>query len=153
MRILLTAGPTREPIDAVRYISNRSSGKMGASIAAAALRAGHSVTLILGPITSAMPPEARRIDVESSAEMQTAVLREFPHYDVLIMAAAVADYRPKHFTPGKLPRHDTLTLELEATDDIVAAASAVKRRDHRTVGSTLAIGGDMNPPPSQAPRK
>src|SRR5205085_3990700 len=137
LRLLLTAGPTREPIDAVRYISNRSSGKMGGSIAAAALRAGHAVTLILGPLTAPMPSGARRVDVESSADMERAVLAEFPSHDVLIMAAAVADYRPRHYTTGKLPRHDTLTLELEATPDIVAAASAMKRPDQRTVGFSL----------------
>src|SRR5258706_12714645 len=98
MRLLITAGPTRGPIDAVRYIGNRSSGRMGASLAAAAVRAGHEVTLIVGPVTVAMPPQARRIDVESSAEMEAAVLREFPAHDVLIMAAAVADYRPLHVT-------------------------------------------------------
>src|SRR5580692_7975562 len=94
MRVLITAGPTREPIDAVRYIGNRSSGKMGAALAQAALRAQHHVTLILGPVGIAVPVGLRRIDVETAAQMHQAVLAEFPAHDLLIMAAAVADYRP-----------------------------------------------------------
>jgi phosphopantothenoylcysteine synthetase/decarboxylase len=98
MRILITAGPTREPIDPVRYIANRSSGGMGQGLAAAAIRDGHFVTLILGPVSISMPKSAKRIDVETSREMHAAVLAEFPKHDLLIMAAAVADYRPKWFT-------------------------------------------------------
>src|SRR5271154_3336034 len=99
MRILITAGPTREPIDPVRYIGNRSSGRMGAALSAAALAAGHTTTLIVGPVTVALPPAARRIDVETAQQMQDTVLREFPSHDLLIMAAAVADYRPKAVSP------------------------------------------------------
>src|SRR3954466_10408155 len=102
LRLLLTAGPTREPIDAVRYISNRSSGRMGAALSTAATRGGHHVTLILGPVSIPMPQNIRRIDVETSAQMHEAVLREFPAHDILIMAAAVADYRPTKVQSGKL---------------------------------------------------
>jgi phosphopantothenoylcysteine decarboxylase / phosphopantothenate---cysteine ligase len=137
MRILITAGPTREPIDEVRFISNRSSGKMGAALAEAAQRGNHDVTLILGPVTAAMPDGLRRIDVETAAQMQEAVLREFPEHDLLVMAAAVADYRPKYQRRGKLDRHGALTIEFEATTDIVAAASKAKRADQKTVGFSL----------------
>src|SRR5438045_4219286 len=91
MKVLITAGPTREPIDAVRYIGNRSSGQMGAAIASNAIEEGHDVTLIAGPISAIMPAGAKRIDVETAQEMRDAVMREFPQHDLLIMAAAVAD--------------------------------------------------------------
>ena len=111
MKILITAGPTHEPIDAVRYIGNRSSGQMGAALAAAAMEAGHLVTLILGPVSAAMPKVGQRIDVVTAAEMESAVLAEFPKHDVLIMAAAVADYRPKAIRSEKLARAGNLTIE------------------------------------------
>jgi phosphopantothenoylcysteine decarboxylase/phosphopantothenate--cysteine ligase len=137
MRVLITAGPTWEPIDPVRYIGNRSTGQMGRSLADAALAAGHAVTLVVGPGTVAMPTSVRRVDVESSRQMLDAVLTEWPGHDLLIMAAAVADYRPKVVHPGKVERGGTLTLELEATEDIVAAAGLAKRADQRTVGFSL----------------
>ena len=89
MRVLITAGPTREPIDPVRYLGNRSSGKMGAAIAQAALAGAHEVTLVLGPVAVSFPPGARRVDVETAAQMHATVMREFPSHDLLIMAAAV----------------------------------------------------------------
>src|SRR4051812_25202083 len=95
MKILITAGPTYEPIDPVRFIGNRSSGQMGAALASAATAGGHSVTLLLGPVTAPMPANVQRIDVFSSRDMHAAVLREFPSHDLLIMAAAVSDFRPK----------------------------------------------------------
>ena len=137
MRFLITAGPTREPIDPVRYIGNRSSGKMGAALAAAALKAGHETTVILGPVSLAFPKSARMVDVETSAEMLDAVLREFPRHDLLVMAAAVADYRPVAASAEKLLRQGPRVLELESTVDIVAAAGAVKRPDQRTIGFSL----------------
>jgi phosphopantothenoylcysteine decarboxylase/phosphopantothenate--cysteine ligase len=140
MRILITAGPTREPIDPVRYIANRSSGGMGQGLAAAAIRDGHFVTLILGPVTISMPKSAKRIDVETSREMHSAVLAEFPKHDLLIMAAAVADYRPKIVHQNKLERGAIQTIELEPTEDILAAAGGIKRPDQRTVGFSL-VGG------------
>jgi len=137
MRILITAGPTQEPIDPVRYLGNRSTGQMGRSLAEAALKAGHAVTLILGPISIDMPQACRRIDVLSSGEMHKAVLDEFPRHDLLLMAAAVADYRPKVVQPQKIERGGTLTLELEPTEDILAAAGSIKQADQRTVGFSL----------------
>jgi phosphopantothenoylcysteine decarboxylase/phosphopantothenate--cysteine ligase len=144
MRVLITAGPTREPIDAVRYIGNRSSGQMGAALAHAAISAGHTTTLILGPVAAPMPSDARRIDVETAAQMHDAVIHEFPSHDLLLMAAAVADYRPKHVLSGKLAREGTLTIECEATEDILAAAGAMKRMDQRTVGFSLETRGNLD---------
>ena len=137
MRILITAGPTHEPIDPIRFISNRSSGQMGQGLAAAALRANHSVTAILGPVSVSMPKNLTRIDVQTAAQMLAAVQTEFPHHDLLIMAAAVADYRPKTATTDKLESGHSLTLELEPTEDILAAAGKIKRPDQRTVGFSL----------------
>jgi phosphopantothenoylcysteine decarboxylase/phosphopantothenate--cysteine ligase len=144
MRVLITAGPTREPIDAVRYIGNRSSGRMGAALATTALGAGHEVTLILGPVSVPMPPQARRIDIETAAEMHQAVLTEFPHHDLLIMAAAVADYHPKAVRTDKTPRQGSLTIECEATEDIVAHAGRIKRADQRIVGFSLELRGNID---------
>jgi phosphopantothenoylcysteine decarboxylase / phosphopantothenate---cysteine ligase len=143
LRVLITAGPTREPIDPVRYIGNRSSGRMGAALADAALRAGHSVTLVVGPVSVAMPDGARRVDVETAAQMQAAVMREFPSHDLLIMAAAVADFRPKNVHEQKMGRGGTLIIECEATEDIVAAAGASKRADQRVVGFSLESAGNI----------
>jgi phosphopantothenoylcysteine decarboxylase/phosphopantothenate--cysteine ligase len=146
MHLLITAGPTREPIDPVRYIGNRSSGRMGAALVEAAVARGHEVTLVLGPVSIAMPQRAgvRRVDVESSQQMHDAVMAHFPTADVLIMAAAVADYRPKNVSPTKLGRGGSLTIELEPTTDIVAAASGIKRPDQRTVGFSLEHRGDVD---------
>jgi phosphopantothenoylcysteine decarboxylase/phosphopantothenate--cysteine ligase len=143
MNILITAGPTREPIDPVRYIGNRSSGRMGAALTAAALAHGHRVTAILGPVQFHLPEAALRIDVETARDMHDAVLTEFPSNDLLIMAAAVADYRPKVSHPHKLERGDDLTIELEPTEDIVAAAGKMKRPNQRTVGFSLETSGDL----------
>jgi phosphopantothenoylcysteine decarboxylase/phosphopantothenate--cysteine ligase len=143
MRILITAGPTREPIDPVRYIANRSSGGMGQGLAAAAIRDGHFVTLILGPVSISMPKSAKRIDVETARQMQEAVLAEFPRHDLLIMAAAVADYRPTVVHQSKVERGEIQTIELEATEDILAAAGAIKRADQRTIGFSLVDKGDI----------
>ena len=143
MKILLTAGPTYEPIDPVRFIGNRSSGNMGAAIAQAALNRQHDVTLVVGPVTAAMPSNVRRIDVFSSRDMYDAVLREFPSHDLLIMAAAVADFRPKGSTEKKIQRGGTLTIELEATEDIAAAAGRIKQPHQRSIGFSLVARGDL----------
>ena len=142
VRILITAGPTREPIDAVRYIGNRSSGRMGVSLCDAALAAGHSVTAIFGPVQLASPPQVRRVDVETAAEMHAAVLREFPDHDLLIMAAAVADFRPLRMHSDKLARSGSLSIECEPTEDIVAAAARGKRPDQRIIGFSLETRGN-----------
>jgi phosphopantothenoylcysteine decarboxylase/phosphopantothenate--cysteine ligase len=143
MRVLITAGPTQEPIDPVRFIGNRSSGKMGVALAQAALSANHQTTIILGPVAVSFPHQARRVDVETAAQMLDAVLREFPQHELLIMAAAVADYRPKAQTPAKLSREGSRTLELEPTEDVIAAAGRIKRPDQRTVGFSLETSPDL----------
>jgi len=144
MRILITAGPTYEPIDPVRFIGNRSSGRMGSAIAAAGLGAGHCVTVIAGPITVELPPGARRIDVETAAQMHEAVVAEFPRHELLIMAAAVADYRPRAKHPEKMSREGVLVIECEATKDIVAAAAESRRPDQRVVGFSLEAEGNLD---------
>ena len=141
MRTLITAGPTYEPIDPVRFIGNRSSGQMGSALAEAALAAGQEVTLVLGPVTAAMPSGVRRIDIFSSKDLLDAVLREFPSHDLLIMAAAVADFRPKQMRTEKVARGGSLVIELEATEDILAAAGKIKRPDQRSVGFSLVERG------------
>jgi phosphopantothenoylcysteine decarboxylase/phosphopantothenate--cysteine ligase len=137
MRVLITAGGTREPIDAVRFIGNRSSGRLSAALADAALAGGHSTTVIAAAVAVPINPAARRIDVETSAEMMKAVLTEFPSHDLLVMAAAVSDYRPRTPAAGKIERSGPITIEFEPTQDILAAVGRIKRPDQRTVGFSL----------------
>ena len=137
LNILVTLGPTQEPIDVVRYIGNRSSGKMGAAIVAAACDAGHRVTAICGPVDVAVDPRATRVDVTTAQQMFDAVVTAFTSHDLLIMSAAVADFRPKVTNSEKIGRGGSLTLELEATPDIVAHVSKSKRADQRTVAFSL----------------
>ncbi len=137
--ILITAGPTREPIDEVRFISNRSSGQMGIALAEAAADAGHEVTLLLGPVL-AMASLAERIQVHrftTTAELQSLMAELFPAADLLIMAAAVADYRVARAAAGKTPRQKSLKIQLEATPDLVAHAAATKRADQRVIAFAL----------------
>jgi phosphopantothenoylcysteine decarboxylase/phosphopantothenate--cysteine ligase len=118
--VLITAGPTREKIDPVRYLTNRSSGRMGYALAEAALRRGARVMLVTGP-TALIPPEAAEVTrVESAEEMRQAVLSLLPQATVVIKTAAVSDYRPKNPSEQKLKRGGSLTLELEASPDILA---------------------------------
>ena len=104
MRILISAGPTRERIDAVRFLSNRSSGKMGYALAEAARALGHEAVLVSGPVALTPPEGVRVVAVESAAEMAEAVRREEPAADAVIMAAAVADYRPVRPADGKMKK-------------------------------------------------
>ena len=122
MKFLITAGPTREPIDPVRYLSNRSSGKMGYAIAEAALETGHEVILISGPVSLTPPDGAKLISVTTSDEMFDAVHRYARDCDVLVMCAAVADYKPAKVSRQKIKKRDqTLSLELIPTRDILAS--------------------------------
>ena len=120
-RVLVTAGPTYEDLDPVRYIGNRSSGRMGFAIAAEAMRRGADVTLVAGP-TSVDPPAVRElVRVRSASEMQQAVLERSDRMDLVVMAAAVADYAPERRAPQKVSKHDdTLTLTLKKNPDILA---------------------------------
>lgn len=123
--VLLTAGPTREAIDPVRYVGNRSSGKMGYALAAALARAGARTTLISGPVALPCPAGVERVSVDSAAEMHSAVMARVADCDLFIAAAAVADYRPASARPAKLKKHaDNLTLELVRNPDILAEVAA-----------------------------
>src|SRR5437660_2629500 len=124
--VLITAGPTREKIDPVRYLTNRSSGRMGYALAEAALRRGARVLLVSGP-TSLTPPGAAEVTrVESTEEMRDAVLKLLPQASIVIKTAAVADYRPKSTAGQKIKRKGPMTLELEATPDILKELSSKK---------------------------
>jgi phosphopantothenoylcysteine decarboxylase/phosphopantothenate--cysteine ligase len=123
--VLITAGPTRERIDPVRFISNRSSGKMGFAVAQAAREAGAEVILVSGPVSLPTPAGVRRIDVESAADMLTAVLREVEKTDIFISTAAVADYRPASAAEQKIKKtSDTMDLSMERTADVLATVAA-----------------------------
>lgn len=127
VRVLVTAGGTREAIDPVRFIGNRSSGKMGFAIAKAAADRGAEVTLVSGPSSVEPPAGVRLISVESAAQMREAVLAAFPRTDIVIKAAAVADYRPESTADHKIKKaSDTLTLTLVKNPDILAELGALK---------------------------
>ena len=122
MRFLVTAGPTQEPIDPVRYISNRSSGRMGYAVAEAAIEAGHAVTLVSGRVNLTPPPLATVIPVTTSEEMRAAVTEQVASTDVLVMCAAVADYRPATVAKQKIKKKsERLSLELVPTRDILGS--------------------------------
>ena len=135
-RLLVSAGPTYEDIDPVRFIGNRSSGKMGFAIAAAAADCGAEVILVAGPVHLPTPAGVRRIDVRSAAQMYAAVIGALP-CDAYVGAAAVADFTPQAFADNKLkkvPGTDTLTLELVKTRDILAEVASHARRPSLVVG-------------------
>ncbi|KRG38176.1 phosphopantothenoylcysteine decarboxylase [Stenotrophomonas panacihumi] len=124
LRFVISAGPTYEDLDPVRYVGNRSSGKMGFALAAAAARHGADVTLVAGPVQLATPPGVQRVDVRSAAQMRDAVLGAMPA-DIYIGAAAVSDYTPRRAVPQKIKKTgETLTLELVRTPDILAEVAA-----------------------------
>jgi phosphopantothenoylcysteine decarboxylase/phosphopantothenate--cysteine ligase len=125
--VLITAGPTQEAIDPVRYLSNHSSGKMGYAIAQAAAEAGAKVILISGPTALATPPRVERIDVRSAQQMFDTVMQHVTASDIFISTAAVADYRPVQISDQKIKKtNDTLTLELQRNPDILAEVAALK---------------------------
>jgi phosphopantothenoylcysteine decarboxylase/phosphopantothenate--cysteine ligase len=125
VRVLVTSGGTREPIDSVRYVGNRSSGRMGFAVAAEAARRGADVTVVAANVSLPRERWIHYIDVETAAELEQAAMRAFEYADVLVMAAAVADFRPRRVADTKHSRQDGLVLELEATDDILAEAARV----------------------------
>ncbi len=129
LRFLISAGPTREAIDPVRYITNRSSGKMGYALAKAAAERGALVHLVSGPVSLPAPQRVHRQMVESAKEMEEALVRLYPTMDVAIMAAAVADYRPEEMAEEKIKKTgDRLSLSLVKNNDILAFAGRVKKR-------------------------
>jgi phosphopantothenoylcysteine decarboxylase/phosphopantothenate--cysteine ligase len=126
--VLITAGPTHEPLDPVRFLGNRSSGKMGFALAAEAARRGARVTLVAGPVALPTPPGVERIDVETAAEMERAVALSAaaPRADLIVMAAAVADFRPRAAASRKIKKDRGVpALELEATPDILSGLRAL----------------------------
>ena len=125
--VLITAGPTREKLDPVRYLTNRSSGRMGYAMAEAALRRGARVLLVSGP-TALTPPGAAEVTlVESAEQMREAVLNLLPQATIVIKTAAVSDYRAKSAAPQKMKRKGSITLELESTTDILKEISLRKQ--------------------------
>ena len=139
-KILVTAGPTRERIDPVRYLSNDSSGKMGFAIAEASVAAGHEVVLIAGPVELETPKGVKRINVESAREMLAEVREAFPECDTLFMAAAVCDFRPARRLRGKWRKKDVgqerASLELLPNPDILGAITR-RKGDRLVVGFAL----------------
>lgn len=135
MTFLITAGPTREPIDPVRYISNRSSGKMGYAIAEAAVEAGHDVILISGPVNLAPPRNTKFISVSTSDEMFDAVHQHADSSDVCVLCAAVADYKPAEVSPLKIKkRADGTSIDLVPTRDILQSLGQQRARKFLLVG-------------------
>ena len=142
LRIVVSAGPTYEDLDPVRFIGNRSSGKMGFAIAAAAARRGAQVVLVAGPVALAAPAGAQRIDVRSAAQMHDAVLAQLPA-DIYIGAAAVADFTPRTVAAGKIKKRDGedgLVLELVRTRDILAEVAGHASRPRLVVGFAAETG-------------
>ena len=138
MRILITAGGTREYLDPVRFISNSSSGRMGYALARAARKAGHKVTLVTAPVSIPVPAGVRVVKAETAARMLEAVKKHFIKSDCLIMAAAVADYTPAKVSKTKIKKESgRLTLVLKPTIDVLAWAGRHKRKHQLLVGFAL----------------
>jgi len=129
MKILINAGPTRESIDPVRFITNHSTGKMGYALADAAVKCGHEVILVSGPVHLEPPAGLKQlIRIVTAAEMADTMKRHFPDADLTILCAAVADYRPKHYSSSKLKKQEGgMLLELERTEDIALTLGKLKR--------------------------
>ncbi len=143
LRVLVSAGGTREPIDPVRFIGNRSSGRMGLALAERAARRGAEVTLVAANVSLPAPPGVRRVDVETASELAGALGREFDSTDVLVMAAAPADFRPKRMAGEKIHREGgDVELDLEATEDILAALAARRREGQTIVGFAAETDAD-----------
>ena len=135
LKVLISAGPTREPLDPVRYITNRSSGKMGYALANAALKAGAKVTLVSGPVTLSAPVNADLISVETAEQMHAAVMSKVAEHDIYIGAAAVADYSPASIENQKIKKQsEQITLTLVKTKDILADVAGLDNHRPFTVG-------------------
>lgn len=153
-KVLITAGPTYEKIDPVRFIGNYSSGKMGFAIADECTRRGAEVTLITGPVALPLPDSRiHRIDVESSSEMHNAVVKIFPQSDVAILCAAVADFRPAVVSETKIKRKGDLTLSLTPTHDIARAVGEMRREGQVVVGFALETNDEENQAQEKLERK
>lgn len=144
LRVLVTAGGTREPIDPVRYIGNRSSGRMGIALAAAAARRGADVTLIAANVSAPEPPGVHRMDVQTTAELRGAARAEFPGAQVLLMAAAPADFAPSEVAGEKLKRQGDLDIRLRPTEDVLASLAASRSAGQTIVGFAAEHGDDVD---------
>jgi phosphopantothenoylcysteine decarboxylase/phosphopantothenate--cysteine ligase len=142
LRVLVTAGGTREPIDPVRFIGNRSSGRMGIALATAAAKRGAEVTLIAANVSLPAPAGVRRLDVETAAELATVAGEELDRTHVLLMAAAPADFRAAAPAEGKLRRSGSLELSLEPTEDILAGLASRRAEGQTIVGFAAEHGGE-----------
>jgi phosphopantothenoylcysteine decarboxylase/phosphopantothenate--cysteine ligase len=141
-RVLISAGGTREPLDAVRYVGNRSSGRMGVALAAEARRRGADVTLLAANLAVPAPGGVEVVDTPTAADVAREALARAPEADVIVMAAAVADYRPAEALSVKRPKDaEAWTLELEPTDDVLAALGAARRAGQVLVGFAAETGG------------
>ena len=135
MHIVISAGPTREAIDPVRYITNRSTGKMGYAIAEAARERGLLVTLVSGPVNLLPPEGVDVINIESAADMAKAMKTSAQTADIIVMAAAVADYRPRQYSTSKVKKSDgDMCIELERTEDVLLSLGKNKRPGQILVG-------------------
>ena len=145
MKVLITAGPTHEPIDPVRFIGNRSSGKMGIAIAEEFANRGFDVTLIKGPThLKALNPKISQIEVETAAQMYETCAQYFTSNDVIVFAAAVADYTPKHPSAVKIKKkEEEFSIELVKTKDIAAELGQLKRPGQVIVGFALETDNEM----------
>lgn len=149
MKLLVTAGPTREHLDPVRFLSNRSTGKMGFAVARAAAVRGHQVTLVAGPVSLPTPAGVRRIDIVSARDLLTAVKRRLRFADALVMTAAVADWRPASVSPVKLKKRGmSRVLALEPNPDVLQTIRPCK-------GTRLFVGfaAETGDPVREAERK
>jgi phosphopantothenoylcysteine decarboxylase / phosphopantothenate---cysteine ligase len=144
LRVLVTAGGTREPIDSVRYVGNRSSGRMGVAVATEAATRGADVTVVAANIAVPIPDGVHVVRVQTAAELEAACRTAFPDCDVLVMSAAVADFRPASAVDDKIKKtgRDRLALELEPTTDVLSALAGSRRPGQTLVGFAAEHGGD-----------
>lgn len=143
--IVITAGPTREKIDDVRFISNYSSGKMGFALATSAAKRGAKVTLVTGPVHLPTPEGVDRLDIESTEEMDLAVKEHYQSCDIFIGAAAVADYRPANYVTGKLKKNSkTMEINLVRNPDVLAGFSKQKKKHQIAIGFSLETAGNLD---------
>jgi len=154
-KVLIDAGPTREAIDPVRFISNHSTGKMGIALALAAVRHGAEVTLVAGPLQVPVPTGMRHVAVESAADMHQAVMAELPQHDIVILTAAVSDYKPETAANQKIKKNGDggMVLQLTQTQDILADVGARKRADQFLVGFALETHDELRHAQEKARRK
>jgi phosphopantothenoylcysteine decarboxylase / phosphopantothenate---cysteine ligase len=153
-KMLITAGPTYEAIDPVRFIGNHSSGKMGIALAEEAIKLGAKVTLICGPSSVPSTESIKRVDVISAQNMFDAVMLEQAKMDVMILSAAVADYRPKNVAESKIKKKDSgLSIELEPTPDILDSLGKLKTKNQLLVGFALETDNELENAHSKLKKK